>query len=98
MEERTVEGGRAEGGAGRGGDAVHVGAFGRRQRGSGPAAGGVGGTEERGLLRSTFHGYVHLELSGGFGHSREVRKSWERSLGALHVLLDNWPPRPDGSD
>ncbi|MFF3016674.1 WHG domain-containing protein [Streptomyces sp. NPDC057939] len=49
------------------------------------------------LLRSTFHGYVHLELSGGFGHSREVRDSWARSLDALHVLLENWPPRPDGS-
>ncbi|MGW7318622.1 WHG domain-containing protein [Streptomyces sp. NPDC054854] len=55
-------------------------------------------TDAARLLRSTFHGYVHLELSGGFGHSREVRKSWERSLDALHVLLDNWPPRPDGSD
>ncbi|MFD9358406.1 TetR/AcrR family transcriptional regulator [Streptomyces sp. NPDC060031] len=49
------------------------------------------------LLRSTFHGYVHLELSGGFGHSRDVRESWSRSLDALHAVLENWPPRPDGS-
>jgi AcrR family transcriptional regulator len=43
------------------------------------------------LLRSAFHGYVHLELGGGFGHSRDVQDSWSRSLDALHVLLENWP-------
>ncbi|MFE3325354.1 TetR/AcrR family transcriptional regulator [Streptomyces sp. NPDC059176] len=48
------------------------------------------------LLRAAFHGYVHLELNGGFGHSREVRESWSRSLDALHSLLENWPPRPGG--
>lgn len=46
------------------------------------------------LLRSTFHGYIHLELSGAFGHSREVRASWSRGLDALHVLLDTWPRTP----
>lgn len=50
------------------------------------------------LLRSTFHGYIHLELSGGFGHSRDVRASWSRSLDALHVLLENWPSRHAGSE
>ncbi|GHF67146.1 transcriptional regulator [Streptomyces mashuensis] len=50
------------------------------------------------LLRSTFHGYVHLELSGGFGHTRPVRESWARSLDALHLVLTNWPSRPDGSN
>ncbi|MEV8474218.1 WHG domain-containing protein [Streptomyces sp. NPDC051173] len=50
------------------------------------------------LLRSTFHGYIHLELSGGFGHSRDVRASWSRSLDALHVLLENWPSRHTGSE
>ncbi|WP_116212934.1 TetR/AcrR family transcriptional regulator [Streptomyces olivoreticuli] len=49
------------------------------------------------LLRSTFHGYIHLELSGGFGHSRDVQASWSRSLDALHVLLENWPSRHDGN-
>ncbi|MFB7663682.1 TetR/AcrR family transcriptional regulator [Kitasatospora sp. NPDC056138] len=48
------------------------------------------------LLRSTFHGYIHLELGGGFGHPRDVRESWARSLDALHVLLENWPSRHDG--
>nr|WP_223182488.1 MULTISPECIES: TetR/AcrR family transcriptional regulator [unclassified Streptomyces] len=42
------------------------------------------------LLRSTFHGYVHIELSGGFSHGRPVAESWARSLDALHILLENW--------
>ncbi|MFI8910704.1 WHG domain-containing protein [Streptomyces sp. NPDC053513] len=42
------------------------------------------------LLRSTFHGYVHLELGGGFAHSRPVASSWARSLDALHHVLENW--------
>ncbi|MGW7003338.1 TetR/AcrR family transcriptional regulator [Streptomyces sp. NPDC054933] len=49
------------------------------------------------LLRSAFHGYIHLELSGGFGHPRDVQESWSRSLDALHVLLENWPSRADRS-
>lgn len=49
------------------------------------------------LLRSTFHGYIHLELSGGFGHPRDVQRSWSRSLDALHVLLENWPTQHEGN-
>ncbi|MBV2362275.1 TetR/AcrR family transcriptional regulator [Streptomonospora nanhaiensis] len=49
------------------------------------------------LLRATFHGYVHLELNGGFNHPRAVEESWARSLDALHVLLENWPRHDDGS-
>ncbi|MFF4156220.1 TetR-like C-terminal domain-containing protein [Streptomyces sp. NPDC001678] len=48
------------------------------------------------LLRSTFHGYIHLELSGGFNHSRPVRESWSRSLDALHLLLTTWPTHEEG--
>ncbi|WP_326622220.1 WHG domain-containing protein [Streptomyces decoyicus] len=54
-------------------------------------------TDAARMLRSTFHGYIHLELSGGFGHPRDVQESWTRSLEALHVLLENWPARPDRS-
>ncbi|MCR8572750.1 MULTISPECIES: TetR/AcrR family transcriptional regulator [Streptomyces] len=54
-------------------------------------------TDAARMLRSTFHGYIHLELSGGFGHPRGVQESWKRSLEALHVLLENWPSRPDRS-
>ncbi|WP_128380604.1 TetR-like C-terminal domain-containing protein [Streptomyces cavernae] len=54
------------------------------------------------LLRATFHGYCALEASGGFNASRDVQASWERTLDALHVLLENWPaasavPRPPGA-
>ncbi|GHG65293.1 TetR/AcrR family transcriptional regulator [Streptomyces griseocarneus] len=42
------------------------------------------------LLRSTFHGFVSLESTGGFGHSRDVRASWDRSVDALHTLLEHW--------
>ncbi|MCE7011054.1 WHG domain-containing protein [Kibdelosporangium philippinense] len=48
-------------------------------------------TDAARLLRSALHGYIHLELSGGFGHPRDVEASWSRSLDALHVLLRNWP-------
>ncbi|MEW1912082.1 WHG domain-containing protein [Kitasatospora sp. NPDC085895] len=54
-------------------------------------------TDAARLLRAAFHGYIHLELSGGFGHPRTVQESWDRSLDALHVLLENWPARPDRS-
>jgi AcrR family transcriptional regulator len=43
------------------------------------------------LLRSTFHGFCALESSGGFGAPREVQRSWERAVDALHVALTHWP-------
>lgn len=44
------------------------------------------------LLGSVFHGYVSLELSGGFSHSEpDSQKSWERILDSLDVLLKGWP-------
>lgn len=43
------------------------------------------------LLRSTFHGYCALESTGGFGAPRDVQRSWDRAIDALHVALDNWP-------
>lgn len=48
-------------------------------------------TDAARLLRSTFHGYIQLELGGGFGHPRAVAESWARSLDALHVALEHWP-------
>uniref|UniRef100_A0AAU2V2H2 WHG domain-containing protein n=1 Tax=Streptomyces sp. NBC_00003 TaxID=2903608 RepID=A0AAU2V2H2_9ACTN len=50
------------------------------------------------LLRSTFHGYITLEAEGGFGHPRDVRKSWERGVEALHVLLEHWPASGEKDD
>ncbi|MHB9755673.1 TetR/AcrR family transcriptional regulator [Streptomyces sp. BYX5S] len=44
------------------------------------------------LLGSVFHGYVSLELAGGFSHSAPGSdESWARSLDALDALLRNWP-------
>ncbi|MFF5088803.1 TetR/AcrR family transcriptional regulator [Streptomyces niveus] len=43
------------------------------------------------LLRSTFHGFCTLEANGGFAADRDVRASWERTVEALHVLLEHWP-------
>ncbi|MGW0846708.1 TetR/AcrR family transcriptional regulator [Streptomyces sp. NPDC002787] len=51
------------------------------------------------LLRSTFHGYCALEAGGGFGAPRDVRRSWDKAVEALHLALTHWPregerPRP----
>ena len=43
------------------------------------------------LLRSTFHGFCALESSGGFGAPRDVQRSWERAVDALHMVLTHWP-------
>ena len=43
------------------------------------------------LLHSTFHGYCALEATGGFGAPREVQRSWEKAVEALHIALEHWP-------
>ncbi|CCK26960.1 putative transcriptional regulator [Streptomyces davaonensis JCM 4913] len=44
------------------------------------------------LLGSVFHGYVDLELAGGFSHSTpDSDASWSRILDALDATLRNWP-------
>nr|WP_216628610.1 TetR-like C-terminal domain-containing protein [Actinopolyspora erythraea] len=44
------------------------------------------------LLGSVFHGYVSLELGGGFEHSApDAGQSWSRVLEVLDFLLRNWP-------
>ncbi|MFJ4784937.1 TetR-like C-terminal domain-containing protein [Streptomyces sp. NPDC088794] len=43
------------------------------------------------LLRATFHGYCALEAGGGFGAPRDVRRSWDKAVAALHIALENWP-------
>ncbi|MFB7629787.1 TetR/AcrR family transcriptional regulator [Streptomyces sp. NPDC056149] len=46
------------------------------------------------MLGSVFHGYVSLELAGGFSHSApDSQESWSRVLDALDALLRNWPAR-----
>ncbi|MFH9551558.1 TetR/AcrR family transcriptional regulator [Streptomyces sp. NPDC051445] len=43
------------------------------------------------LLRSTFHGYCMLEAGGGFGAPRDVQRSWDKAIDALHLALTHWP-------
>jgi AcrR family transcriptional regulator len=44
------------------------------------------------LIGSTFHGYISLELAGGFDHSSpDSQQSWTRIMDALDSLLGNWP-------
>jgi AcrR family transcriptional regulator len=44
------------------------------------------------LLGSVFHGYVTLEMGGGFSHSSPgTQETWSRVLDALDALLRNWP-------
>ncbi|MBA0053240.1 TetR/AcrR family transcriptional regulator [Streptomyces sp. AJS327] len=47
------------------------------------------------LLGSVFHGYVSLELGGGFSHSApDSEETWTRIVDALDALLRAWPPAP----
>jgi len=48
------------------------------------------------LLGSVFHGYVSLELAGGFSHSEPgPQQTWPRIIDSLDALLRNWPaPSP----
>ncbi|MFE0447083.1 TetR/AcrR family transcriptional regulator [Streptomyces fungicidicus] len=44
------------------------------------------------LLGSVFHGYVSIEMGGGFSHSApDTQETWTRVLDALDALLRNWP-------
>lgn len=44
------------------------------------------------LLGSVFHGYVSLEMGGGFSHSApDTQVTWSRIVDALDALLRNWP-------
>ncbi|WP_129840234.1 TetR/AcrR family transcriptional regulator [Streptomyces sp. RFCAC02] len=44
------------------------------------------------LLGSVFHGYVSLEMGGGFSHSApDSDETWTRTMDALDALLRNWP-------
>ncbi|WP_340375061.1 WHG domain-containing protein [Streptomyces sp. SS7] len=49
------------------------------------------------LLRSTFHGYCALEAGGSFGAPRDVQRSWEKAIEALHTALTHWPRETDGA-
>ncbi|MFJ1656599.1 TetR-like C-terminal domain-containing protein, partial [Streptomyces sp. NPDC088337] len=45
------------------------------------------------LLGSVFHGYVSLELAGGFAHSAPApQETWTWILDRLDTMLRTWPP------
>ncbi|NUP63440.1 MAG: TetR/AcrR family transcriptional regulator [Nonomuraea sp.] len=46
------------------------------------------------LLRSTFHGFTHLEARGGFQAARAVQDSWDRIIDALDSALRHWQVTP----
>jgi len=47
------------------------------------------------MLGSVFHGFVSLEVGGGFSHSApDSEETWTRILDALDALLRNWPANP----
>jgi AcrR family transcriptional regulator len=50
------------------------------------------------LLRSTFHGYCALEAGGGFGAPRDVQRSWDKAIDALHMALTHWPREASPAD
>lgn len=45
-------------------------------------------------LRSTLHGFVSLELVGGFAMPRSVDRSFDRLVTAADNALANWSPGP----
>jgi AcrR family transcriptional regulator len=42
------------------------------------------------VARSSLHGFVSLELDGGFGLPQDIGQSFERLVSALHVSLRDW--------
>jgi AcrR family transcriptional regulator len=43
------------------------------------------------MLRSALHGFVSLEISGGFGVPQDIDRSFDRLLTSLDAALDAWP-------
>jgi hypothetical protein len=46
------------------------------------------------VARSARHGFVSLEIDGGFGLPQDVGRSFERLVSALHVSLRDWDDVP----
>ena len=47
------------------------------------------------VTRSALHGFVSLDIAGGFGMPQEVGQTFERLIAVLHLSLTGW--RKDGS-
>jgi AcrR family transcriptional regulator len=46
------------------------------------------------VARSALHGFVSLEVNGGFGLPQDVGRSFERLVSALQVALGDWDSPP----
>ena len=46
------------------------------------------------VARSALHGFVSLEIDGGFGLTQDAGRSFERLVWALHVSLRDWDDVP----
>ena len=44
------------------------------------------------FIRSTVHGFIALELAGGFRREQSVDSSYQLAILALHRVLTAWPP------
>ena len=42
------------------------------------------------MIRSAIHGFVSLDVEGGFGLPQDVTRSFEKLVSALHVSLSDW--------
>lgn len=47
------------------------------------------------FIRSTVHGFVTLELGGGFKQARSIEATFDHILESLDITLRNWALRPD---
>ncbi|QGV82519.1 TetR/AcrR family transcriptional regulator [Streptomyces ficellus] len=47
------------------------------------------------FMRSTFHGFITIEATGGFGHPRGLDESWRRVVESVHTALGQWPRGTD---
>ncbi|MDX6226873.1 MAG: hypothetical protein QOI76_263 [Frankiales bacterium] len=43
------------------------------------------------FIRSALHGFVSLEVDGGFGLPQDVDRSFDRLVGAIDTALRSWP-------
>lgn len=43
------------------------------------------------FVRATLHGFVTLELGGGFGLPRDIEASFDSAIRALDAALSDWP-------
>jgi hypothetical protein len=46
------------------------------------------------ILRSALHGFVVLEIGGGFGIPRDINITFERLVSSLDIAFRSWRSQP----